>query len=1058
MKPGSELIVDLLPALVRDGRQLDRLLSMAGLGELTSVISPDRPFRDSAHQVIQEAERYGSLDRLLEALIEWAPGRRADVELAAERAGIVLPGKPAPSSEPPPEPPRAEAARGAGATAVDAASDAPPIEVPAEYASYLAKLGTVLRGLRLPSDAETPPVDADPRWPWIAAAAVLGGFRPAELLPLGAATKPGDAVTQLSTLVVIAPDGRWVLTNAPRDRALAELVKQGRLAETLEVNAQLPDARRDWMRRLLAQERPALAELAPEALQDVEAVVSWLEPLGVSLPVRREEIRAIRERRALIAPLRALVGAHFRGRQRELELLSHHLHGATPRDTLVMWGPGGVGKSSLVGKVLLDLEAQPAPPAFAYLDFDRAQHDPRSGRNLLVAITRQIRLLYSTAVEVARGLAALESAYADGATNADSILSSLPGALPTSAGAGEAARPEEIARLAGALREVKQSLGHDRPTLALVLDTFEEVQVQGEGAVKAALEFVGLLHDGIPDLRVLISGRGPVAEVPGPPLTLGDLDAESADAVLENLGVGSGAVRRRIVERFGANPLTLRRAANAIHDAKVEAEMLAPAPAGASAEAAVAAEEVQTMLYGRILGHIKDLEVRAISHPGLVVRLVDADVIREVLAAPCAIDPARADDLFDRLARHISLFERSDDGKALVHRQDVRRLMLRPIMEDADRKQQVAAIHAAAVEHYAKQPSSAARAEELYHRLMRGEAPRTLDHLWSDALRVALASAWEEPLPATSRAWLGPRLGVAPASDRDLWEQQEWEVDAAARARSWLLSKKHREALEVLAERQYRLDGSRLLALEAEAWLGLGELAKAERALARGIEGASRLRDREAELELLRSSVRLRAARGEPEAVAAAAEAAAAIAERLSRPLDALEIEVDALQSVASMSTPAAGAQAARARIVERLAKRFLALPGRVLGERPELVRRAVKLLGSERSDVVVHAAVELGERPRELHAVFRDDAYALGTLFEEVFAGSKRAELDDLSRQLGLAVASQSRDPLLTIASMAVRTGRLGTALALTLDHAADPAGIRERIVGTLIQDAATL
>ena len=114
-------------------------------------------------------------------------------------------------------------------------------------------------------------------------------------------------------------------------------------------------------------------------------------------------------------------------------------------------------------------------------------------------------------------------------------------------------------------------------------------------------------------------------------------------------------------------------------------------------------ELVQGVLYSRILGHIGDPAVVKVAYPGLAVRLVTVEVLREVLAEPCGFDPDRAEDIFDKLRTEVSMFE-LEDPDTLRHRQDVRRLMLRTMLDDPARQEVVAEIHRRAAAWYAAQP------------------------------------------------------------------------------------------------------------------------------------------------------------------------------------------------------------------------------------------------------------------------------------------------------------------------------------------------------------------
>src|SRR5262249_54021542 len=161
----------------------------------------------------------------------------------------------------------------------------------------------------------------------------------------------------------------------------------------------------------------------------------------------------------------------------------------------------------------------------------------------------------------------------------------------------------------------------------------------------------------------------------------------------------------------------------------------------------------------RLLDHIKDPRVRAVAHPGLVVRRITPDVIRDVLAGPCGIAPMTqldAAEVFDALRREATLCEPSPDGDgALVHRADVRALMLPGIQRDAPATTRH--IHEAAVAYYAAEaylaalPASdhVARREELYHRLMLGQGSADLDRRWDPRAGQELAVAVDE-LPLRS--------------------------------------------------------------------------------------------------------------------------------------------------------------------------------------------------------------------------------------------------------------------------------------------------------------------
>jgi len=147
---------------------------------------------------------------------------------------------------------------------------------------------------------------------------------------------------------------------------------------------------------------------------------------------------------------------------------------------------------------------------------------------------------------------------------------------------------------------------------------------------------------------------------------------------------------------------------------------------------------IQRTLYNRILGHIRDDGVRQLAHPGLVLRRLTARLIVDVLAAPCGLgvrDETAASELLELLAREVSVGRRSDGG-AVVHRADLHGLML-PLLED-NRPQLVRDIRDRVIEFY----RDSDRAEEIYHRLARGDDTATVDGRWlpgaEDHLRAAV--------------------------------------------------------------------------------------------------------------------------------------------------------------------------------------------------------------------------------------------------------------------------------------------------------------------------------
>ena len=273
------------------------------------------------------------------------------------------------------------------------------------------------------------------------------------------------------------------------------------------------------------------------------------------------------------------------------------------------------------------------------------------------------------------------------------------------------------------------SLAGDRPFL-MALDTFEEVQYRSSRVVQRLFDFLRALQEKAPQVRPVLAGRNPVNiegyEVSN--LELKDFAPDAALALLESEGVPP-EVADDIVAQTGGSPLSLwlalelwRRAADDVRNA-------------VPLEFRLQEGLVQGQLFTRILGHIHDDDVRALAYPGLVLRRVTPDLIRNVLARYCDVrvrDEAQARRLFDLLAREEALV--TVEGDVLRHRSDVRRIMLNLLRHQSEEQAaQVRRIEKAAVRYYSTRESPEERAEEIYHRLSLEQSTQLISKRWADA-------------------------------------------------------------------------------------------------------------------------------------------------------------------------------------------------------------------------------------------------------------------------------------------------------------------------------------
>ena len=178
----------------------------------------------------------------------------------------------------------------------------------------------------------------------------------------------------------------------------------------------------------------------------------------------------------------------------------------------------------------------------------------------------------------------------------------------------------------------------------------------------------------------------------------------------------------------------------------------------------------------------------------------------------------RARKLFEELGREVALVSQAGDN-ALIHRPDLRKVMLEPLRKD--KREKVEQIHRKAVEYYQTFDDGVSRAEEIYHRLSLGIERNILESRWIDGVQQNLGSAIEE-LPLKSRAFLAARLGLE--VDESIWEAaelQDWETHAKLRAGDLLSVRQPLAAINILRQRPERTPSSPLLALERDAMIAL---------------------------------------------------------------------------------------------------------------------------------------------------------------------------------------------------------------------------------------------
>jgi hypothetical protein len=729
------------------------------------------------------------------------------------------------------------------------------------------------------------------------AAAVLCYFQLDQLEPVGMERDAG-AAAEFSADCDLARDEQgneaWTLRPAIRVETLKTLKEQGRLGQARAAN-QSSGLVQTALDRALDSGLQLPGDLP--SLRAALVVSGWLE--GVATVPQVAEVRAEIQRIELLDPFRELVGDHFAGRTAELATLADYvgyfparsvqaavrrkiemilsIHDKPP---LFVHGPGGIGKSTLIAKFILDHVDQVPPEErfpFIYLDFDRAGLTAQEPITLLLEAIRQIGLEFPS---VSAASTLLQKEWRDRIATQDS--SRQRGA------AGSSFRVVNRDYYLDSFADFVNSLKLEEQPLVLVLDTFEEVQYRQASYVSEVFRLLDDVQKRVPRTRTVLSGR----DLPKPfignkavklkSLELKAFDDEAAVALLRHRGrvvpkelnapeletlngalldafpvpagfaafvserlsknLGSIAppglpyaaqvaslsqfaraqgwigelvtaalaampknpklrefghvygfssisddIARRIVGQVGRAPLVLRVAAD-LWKREGSSEGIEGLSTGFIAK--LKGSRVEAQLYTRFLKHIHgNTEVERLVHPGLVLRRITAPIIMEVLAGPCQVEVPtieRARELLKELKAEFTLvIPDPADPQAVIHRPDVRALMLETMRDDL--KERVGEIHAAAADYFARQPGPDALAEQVYHRLSLAVDRRWLRSVDLEGLDRRLPLSAIRELPPEAQGFLAARLPIE--VEEKVWEkanQDDWVEYAMRRTREGL--------------------------------------------------------------------------------------------------------------------------------------------------------------------------------------------------------------------------------------------------------------------------------
>lgn len=850
---------------------------------------------------------------------------------------------------------------------------------------------------------------------YLNAAAVLAAFNPFQLKPVGSPSDGEgrgallDLLLPLSEPIVDGPQrGLWFLSFSERRAALKRLRTRETMKQALAANPDRPDSSVQRMfERIMGKESIDFSSLSRDELAALIAVVDWTEGILDGLP-DKAAVRSTLAKADLLAPMQRLAGHGFVNRVDQIEQLKEYVSGVEPSVPLFVFGTGGVGKSTLLAHFILKY-VEPKRIPFVYIDIDRPRVRPDHPLTILLEAVVQL--------EVPPDLFFMK----------ESLIKEI---------GFEFTRKEDHRQfdsqgydnyryfnLVGNILPVNQQV-------VFFLDTFEEAQYLGPDVVWNLLDFLFALARSLKGVRIILSGRalpseyisrgfpnlldkshGAVYENKLPlehilpferPINLGMLDEGPARELLQGSIQSAGLPALHddeledVIRIVGRSPMCLKLAARLIRDEGIGRLR----EARSQFMVKLKSEKIQALLYGRILQHIHNEDVRKIAYPGLVVRRVAPDVIREVLAKPCGLKLTATrseDDIFRDLSKEAALVEPDPTDGSLRHRSDVRRTMLEDLTDHVG-ADVVGKIDRAAVAFYAKHAGAVARAEEMYHRLRLCQRTKTLNDRWVPEAAIHLKGAGDE-LPARQRLWLAEKLGITlDESVRETASQEAWEDQAARTADRFLQSGAAEKALSVLHERSARRAHSRLYQLEAEACRFIGDLDEALHVSRVGVEELSKVGAVDMVLELLLKMVLIEETRSNLEAAVKLLDEARTVATHCNNEILRLRVQINRIRLHRLLRPEARDERAVlRREVLATLTDEMM----QKLRSHPVLLREVAAELGKEDSRIAMAAIQTLGIEV-ETDKQAQSFANAIMTLNKEPISGSSDdTDLTRLVKQL---------------------------------------------------------
>ena len=552
----------------------------------------------------------------------------------------------------------------------------------------------------------------------------------------------------------------WQLREEAEKGVLRELGTAEQVRAALETN---PNRTQEPLQRTfetyITDSAPPLDQQTATELRQSLTVVRWLADIIPGLP-SSDEIEARLRLREVVDLFESMAAIRFYGRQQELEMLRDFVETQQEAGTpMIISAPGGFGKTTLLGRYLLDQISNRLKPQFpfAYLDFDRPALAFDEPATLFEEAARQLQVFYPDHSAAFADFRAQLNEYLESRSDQGNreVVAETELERYDLAERQPLDREDNRMRLMFSFRTAIQRLTNATSPFLLVFDTMEEAQYRSGNDIARFRLILEASAANLPHMRAVFAGR---TELPGltaaepAKIDLFRLDPEAARQFVISEGVTDAGVAAQIAALGGGIPLSLKLAVEAVKREGGGSEAIAKLD-GAGVFDALTDTVLQGQLYDRILNRIHNPKVKPLAHPGLVLRRITPEIIFSFLALKCGVELStkdEAEELFKEFAKEVSLVKIERDG-SLRHRPDLRAVMLDLLKQD--RSPQVEQIDRAAVDFYSRSQNTADRAEEIYHRLRLGQSSAILDQRWIEGVGEYLRTSADE-FDASGRAYL----------------------------------------------------------------------------------------------------------------------------------------------------------------------------------------------------------------------------------------------------------------------------------------------------------------